>query len=1248
VFDPVRSYDKPGVIITQLANGIATTDSVRRVLFDPAALSPRERESFADKLKQQYGGGSVVDTAIDVLTNPVVWLGVLTATGGGVAAANLAGGKRFFGAPTGAGAYAAQNFPWLRQLGLTSGLTESIGRRIAPLAQVVINDMENARGKLGEVMQREVAQVLRNVSAHHGVEVTRLDPESAPNEAVAKSLREIRGVMATRRLGWDQDRTETVAAGVEPERYHIRVTHQPGNVSKARTRSMAVDKELHDVLLNKFKRVRTGAYGQVLDRAKNKTLLKSMPGFRSDESMFESMERLGLDHVTFRLGLRGEKVRPRMADNDPSLDAASLVEGGIRTKWEQVERKKLVGDTASLEAVENRFGLKGLQAAEKRLYETGRVMLAGDEAAYAEGRGFVANDQKILRVARSQLQSLERSGYLTEGGNIEVGGEEAVRALLSDEVSSQLLRAAEQRTGTKIRVGATRAEIEKVVVDAYKKAFEDPFYMPRNTTEARDAQGRRVQFNPYTGQAQVQGGDNPTVSGRTMMRQRTAALPWDPEDLQFIADNFGGTMEMHRLIRNAKERVQGQLAEGNIARVYRVAPDVAASKYVASTARDYAVFARDAASNPHVQAVMRDYTPGPDTKTRLAGPLGLMRGGGASAGVRELEAIPEDMKPVGGFNMWDLMDADLDAAAKAFPNDPHSVDLWRKHVIPATLGIKGQDEAAHMAAASKIREQALALANSGLMRAVEKMGSYPAKFVQELRAWGADPMGDATLPWQAVTKTLYASHLGLNMGSAIINLLQPLQSVHQLGFKNTVEAYWQGLEMIGQYTKERSRLGVGATAEQIAAARQRAFSRAFGGRAVDLTQVAELGSTWDMVERAGYGVTTTTGKPKFNLLETMMKPFQTAETLNRVVTANAVLNAYQRAGRTGGMDYERAVQDAAGAVQFFQFGGSPINRPGLFYKDFAKNPAFRQFAQYGLRSFANLFTAPVMMGGTRKFGPMEVTGRAGITLVDLTRMAAVSAVAYEIGKNMLGADISRGLAFGGPFDIIGGQDALQKKNFPMYIPPVVDIGWDVARYLGTGDSEILTDWAPRVLPGGVAVSRALGVMPEIGAAKALGLQKTYADWSQSQSGNVPMYDDQGRYMGAYPTSDVVLRALGADLGRFNNPQEMTQFLLKNREQIREGRRQFISAVLGNNMSAAMKVKVAFEKRFGMPLTVTQAQMKDAIKTREESIVSRTMSTIDKDLRGQYVEAVQQFVPGQLQRAPMEPTEQGDMYRWGLR
>jgi len=1247
VFDPVRSYDKPEVILTQLANGIATTDSVRRVLFDPAALSPRERESFSGKIKEQFGGNPVADTAIDVLTNPIVWLGVLASAGGGVAARNLAQGRRFIGASSGAGAYASKKFPALRMLHLTSGMTESIGRRIAPLAQVGISRMEATRGELAKIMEREVGQVLEAVSRKHGVTVTRLEPESAPNEAVAHDLRLIRSTMAARRLGWDRDRTETVAAGVEPDRYHVRITYQDAK-GKNRTRPVEVDKELFDALVGKFKRIRSGTYGQSLHIKTHASLLDGVEGLQVGETFRDSMRRMGLDRVTFRLGLKGEAVRPKMDPTSASLDAASLIEGGVRTKWEEVERKKLVGDDAALRAVEGQFGLRNLQDAERRLYELGRVKLAGDEAAYAAGRGFVADEQKILRLARTQVQSLRNAGYLTEGGNVEAGGEEAVRSLLSDEVSSQLLAAAERRTGTRIKQGATRQEIERVVVDAYRKGFEDPFYIPRNTVEAYDARGRKIQFNPYTGEMQGQGGStNPTVSGRTMMRSRTTALPWAPEDLEFLATHFGGTTELHSLIRHAQERVAGQLAEENGYRVMRIAPDVAASKYVASTARDYAMFAMDAEADPFVRASVKDYGPGA-TSARLAGPLGRSRTGGASAGSRTLEGIPGEMRPSGGYSLWDLMHADLQAAALATPDDKFAVDLWRKHVIPAMMGIKDADSAAQMAAATQIRQGALRLANSKFMRAVEGTGKYPAQFVQQLRAWGNDPMADEALPWQSVTRLLYGSHLGLNMGSAIINLLQPLQSVHQTGFKNTVKAYSQSLEMLGTYANERRKLGMGARREDVQAAMQRAFSRRFGAGNVDLTQVAEIGSTFDMLEKAGYGTSPQVGKPQFSLIEFMMKPFQTTETLNRLVTANSVLNGYERAGRVGGLDFARAQQDAATAVQQFQFGSSPLNRPALFYKDFAKNPAFRQFAQYGLRSFANLFTVPAMMGGERQFGPIPVRSQLGITLLDITRLAAVSAVTYEIGKSLLGVDLSRGLAFGGPTDIVGGQQALQQKNFPMYIPPVVDIGWNVAKFLGTGDTEILQDWLPRVLPGGVAISRALGSAEQSPTLQALGLQRTYADWSQAQSGSVPVYDSDQRFMGQYPTSDVVLRAFGADMGRFGNPQEVSQFLLKNRDAMREGRRQFIAAVLGNNMSAAQKAKVAFEKRFGMPLTVTQQQMKEAIKVREESVVERTLGSIEAGARETYREAVAEFTPGQLAQAPLRPAEQGALYRWGYR
>jgi hypothetical protein len=148
---------------------------------------------------------------------------------------------------------------------------------------------------------------------------------------------------------------------------------------------------------------------------------------------------------------------------------------------------------------------------------------------------------------------------------------------------------------------------------------------------------------------------------------------------------------------------------------------------------------------------------------------------------------------------------------------------------------------------------------------------------------------------------------------------------------------------------------------------------------------------------------------------------------------------------------------------------------------------------------------------------------------------------------------------------------------------------------------------------------------------------------------VPMYQSDGRLMGEYPTSDVVLRALGTDMGRFSNSSEVNQFLLKNRDAMRDGRRRYIASVLGNNMSTAASIKGEFERRFGMPLTVTQQQMKAAIKLREEPITGRTLDTFDPTARDVYRQAVQQTLPGALQGVAFTPpAEQGAMYQWAMR
>jgi hypothetical protein len=84
--------------------------------------------------------------------------------------------------------------------------------------------------------------------------------------------------------------------------------------------------------------------------------------------------------------------------------------------------------------------------------------------------------------------------------------------------------------------------------------------------------------------------------------------------------------------------------------------------------------------------------------------------------------------------------------------------------------------------------------------------------------------------------------------------------------------------------------------------------------------------------------------------------------------------------------------------------------------------------------------------------------------------------------------------------------------------------------------------------------------------------------------------------------------------------------------------------LGNNMGRAASIKKDFERRFGLPLTVTQDQVKTAIKLRESSVVGRTLETIDRSARDVFREAVSEAAPGQLDQT-VAPVERGDIYRW---
>ena len=1238
MFDPIRSYDKPGVILTQIVNGIATTDSVHRILFDPASSSPRERESFVDGLKKQYGGNAVSDTVIDVFTNPIVWLGMLA--GGAVASRNLASGGRFmaggrpgsFSAP-----YAKAAYPLLRMLHLTSGSIESMGKRIGSYGNEIIQLQDNSSAYLVRGLQKPMAKVLTNLEKIHGVKIASLDPETAPNEAVAHDLRLIRGVTQIHRKGLLQSKEEIFVEGLDPDKFYITVTKPSPTRAGRKTSYLEVTKDLFDELRDR-QDMETADGSQVQDVRilDDAGLLKRIPGLKPGESLYDSMTADKTDSMGLRVGVMHDDI-PR------GLSPDALPVSGVRVRYSKKFNEAEVTDVDAVNAVIRDFQLDDLLVANAEMYEKGKVLMYGDERAYKEGRGFIADDQKILRIARSQLKGLKNIDSFDKDGKLNEGGVNAVLALLDDDVFNRLRRS--DTSGAQvpgITVGMSKAELEGVLTSSFRTVIDDPNYMPRNTTQRFDRMDRRIAANDTDPSTWVNPNAYLEASGRTRFRAKKEEQTVEhPDDLQFIYDHFGGTGALANKIKDNRQIIQNMKDTSGSYRALRVAPDEAAARYIQSTSRDYAFHAHDAGTNEAVRIANIDFTPG-DTPVRFPGPLGRSKGG-VSANTKQLETVDPELRPPGGYSMNDLIETELDAIGNATEGQPFIVNQWRRNILPAITGVKPLGMAATSSANAWIKQQALQFANSDFMKAVAGENKTAKRMVNSIRRWSTDLTGgefDAISG--KVTRALYVSHLGLNSGTVINNMMQPLQSIHLLGFKNTVKGYAQSLEMIGRYMSERSKMPKNATQSDIEDLQRRVYTRTFGKDNMDLVSIADLGTTFGMLEKAGYGVRgTPVGKPQFSWLEMMMKPFQYSETLNRLTTANAVLNAYEAQGMVGlkqRRDVPRAMADARLAVQQMQFGSNPITRPALFYLPLLNNSMFRQFGQYSVRTISNFFVLPGLMGGTRKTAFGEVSGKYPVMINDFLRSSAVAAVAYETGKNMLGVDVSRALG-------AGATDIFAES----YIPPAVDITLDTLKMLGTGDFELMQDILPRVLPSGIALSRGLSTIDKNETLQAVGLQKTYADWSKSQNGMVPMYQGDGRLMGEYPTSDVVLRALGTDMGRFSNSAEVNQFLLKNRDAMRDGRRRYIASVLGNNMSAASSIKGEFERRFGMPLTVTQEQMRSAIKLREEPITARTLETVTPTARDVYRQAIEQTLPGVLQGVPYTPpTEQGAVYQWAMR
>jgi len=360
--------------------------------------------------------------------------------------------------------------------------------------------------------------------------------------------------------------------------------------------------------------------------------------------------------------------------------------------------------------------------------------------------------------------------------------------------------------------------------------------------------------------------------------------------------------------------------------------------------------------------------------------------------------------------------------------------------------------------------------------------------------------------------------------------------------------------------------------------------------------------------------------------------FEKSEWLNRNVAAHAVEVSME--GTQFAPSAFRIANNVERFVEETQFGMTVHNTPELFLNNRVfNNPLMRQFLGFNLRSFTGLVHAlPRMAGGVREvpvysplrlLGIKEVSGTLPVLGADVLRGMGMSAMIYELGKGMLGADLSRGLFFEASTGVLGVGSFTNTQEDVLPIPPVLDIPIDFIRGFANDDVMQMKLTASRMFPAGVAFTRLLGAAPDLPDwLGPLNLQRRSIGWDEPlEDGSVPMYDWDGSLIKYAQPSEVIMNALGVDLGRFERSGGLDAFLVKNRDRIVSMRREYIKAVERNDMKEAEQIEAMFMKQFGYPLTVTQQQIESYRALTTVPRTERILDRMDKGAREQYKRAV---------------------------
>lgn len=291
---------------------------------------------------------------------------------------------------------------------------------------------------------------------------------------------------------------------------------------------------------------------------------------------------------------------------------------------------------------------------------------------------------------------------------------------------------------------------------------------------------------------------------------------------------------------------------------------------------------------------------------------------------------------------------------------------------------------------------------------------------------------------------------------------------------------------------------------------------------------------------------------------------------------------------------------ARGLTGATQFGADIMNIPGGLR---TLNPLFRQFMQFPTRMLS-FYT------GTAVRDP-AIAGR----------LALIGGLGYEVAKQA-GVDLSSVFLFG---PLPGPSRGVPFAPMPM-VPPIFQL---LASVMSPGE------WAgrtlPLMIPGGLQLSKVLPIVASTAVGKPIGklVNRPYVEWDRGirepETGRelFPLHRPAEGLIGYFTKPQLMLKAFGIASPTEAQERLLTGWLLKQRENVRRMKRDYLTSVIEGDESEALSIAEEFQRTYpGMGgLPIRRSDLNALHASRNVARIERLLQTIPPDLRPQFAQTI---------------------------